>query len=401
MITKNLLYGFALIVAVGGFSAVAAAGLHLFLKSDRDFSAERTLLLAKLKSRLTVVVIVVAVIVSLAVLFEIGLRLFTRPDSPPGYTVKHPTRGHALRPGYRGYTYDAPLEINDRGIRDRERDVEFGEDALRVVVLGDAMTYGIGVPLEQTYPSVIEARLERQRRKTTQVFNLGVPDYNTVDEALLLEEMFEVYQPHLVILQFEMLGNDVVFKPRPEPQTGFRSSPLWQQLREIPGRSYALTWTTDRIYQVRFSLRRQSTSLDPLEKLRKSIAHRLEGEYAEGAIGWSAAQQAATQINNFLADRGVPFVFAISVNYTDMSEDAQQILQPLTDHVAGTIESLGISPVLIIDEAFAGYAGREPELFLGPDDDHWTVLGHSLVAEYLLSHLASDPQLSALIRSGE
>ena len=48
---------------------------------------------------------------------------------------------------------------------------------------------------------------------------------------------------------------------------------------------------------------------------------------------------------------------------------------------------MDVTPVLILDDAFNGYAGRETELFVRPDDAHWNVQAHTLIAEFLLEQL--------------
>ncbi|MEQ9449980.1 MAG: hypothetical protein RJQ07_00230 [Pseudomonadales bacterium] len=390
MISKALIYGFALILALGGFSAVCLLALRSYAGANHELSTDRLRFIKSVRKWLARSLALAIGIAALVLLLELALRAATWPDNSPGYAIKHPTRGHALRPDFSGYTYEAPLEINSLGIRDRDREVILHPNNFRVVVLGDAMTYGVGVPIEKTYPLLLEERLHQQGR-SAQVFNFGVPNYNTVDEAIFLKEMFELYQPDFVILQFEMLGNDVAYKPHPLPQTGFRSTALWQQLRDIPRRSYVHYWTQRKTGELVFSYRRRHAPSDPLEKLQSSIEHRLHGEYAETAIGWLESQQALTQLNEFLAARKIPFMVAISVNFTDMSAEARNIIQPLTDQVSNKITGLGISPVVVIDEAFYGLAGRESELFLAPDDDHWTVFAHSQVADFLFDQMQSIP----------
>ena len=390
--TKILLFGFVGLLALGAACVGLFAISRIAVRSDRAMS-RFTANLAQRVNELSLGVITVVVAVTVAVLLvEAALRLTTRPDNPPGFTQKHPTRGYALRPGYKGYTYDAPLEINDDGIRGSNRAVVMDAAALRIVVLGDSMTYGLGVAIEQTYPRVLERMLQSERDAPVQVFNLGVPSYNTMDQALFLEETFDLYKPHLVILQY-MVNNDAVFKPRPSPPSGFRSSQWWRFLRDVPTRSFALAWTSHKIKQLLYNI--QTEDAPPLELLRSGVARRMQTEYGPNAKGWMEVQRAIGRIQRFLEKRNTPFVFAMNVNHMQLSAQAREILEPQIDLISETVRELGVSPALVIDDAFVGLAGRESELWVRPYDAHWNVLGHSLVAEFLFRHLSTNPQLVA------
>ena len=50
--------------------------------------------------------------------------------------------------------YNVTLKINSYGLRDYERPIY--EDARKIIVLGDSMTYGQGVEVNETYPKYIK-----------------------------------------------------------------------------------------------------------------------------------------------------------------------------------------------------------------------------------------------------
>lgn len=91
--------------------------------------------------------------------------------------------------------------VNAQGFRDREYPLVKPAGALRVVVLGDSVTYGTGVELKDTLPKQLEREVralcpERQ----VEVLNFGVYAYNTRQEVALLEYRALAFQPDVVLL---------------------------------------------------------------------------------------------------------------------------------------------------------------------------------------------------------
>jgi hypothetical protein len=126
-----------------------------------------------------------------------------------------------------------PVRINNLGFRDaRDYDVAKPPGTFRILVLGDSVTFGHGSLFETTYPYLLEQRLKAWRPSTTwQVWNLGVPGYNTRQELRYLQEVGAAFQPDLVIVGFypnDFDGNDTV----PSPTTARRLSSGVQRLMQ-------------------------------------------------------------------------------------------------------------------------------------------------------------------------
>lgn len=122
----------------------------------------------------------------------------------PGFFVADAQLGQRLVPGYDGWFAGVPVRINRLGFRgSREYDVEKRPATFRILVLGDSVTFGHGAISETTYPYLLERRLQQWRDEIDwQVWNLGVPGYNTSQELAYLERVGPRYQPHLVIVGF-------------------------------------------------------------------------------------------------------------------------------------------------------------------------------------------------------
>jgi lysophospholipase L1-like esterase len=83
-------------------------------------------------------------------------------------------------------------------------DVPFvpGADAARtrVFTLGDSHTYAVGVSVDQTWPKVLEKKLNANRPDVFRVYNGGVVGFNMHQYLLRLMDQGPTIQPHYVIL---------------------------------------------------------------------------------------------------------------------------------------------------------------------------------------------------------
>jgi hypothetical protein len=146
-----------------------------------------------------------------AMAVEAWVRLSWDPTrGRPGFTVADPVRLEKLAANYDGWFAGVPVRTNALGFRDdREYSLEKAPGAFRIIILGDSVTFGHGSVYEHTYPRLLEDRLNAWKpRVNWQVWNLGVPGYNTSQELAYLREVGQAYRPDLVIVGF--YGNDVV-----------------------------------------------------------------------------------------------------------------------------------------------------------------------------------------------
>lgn len=136
----------------------------------------------------------------------------------PGFYVSDPSLGIRLNPGYDGWFAGTPVRINSLGFRDpREYAVAKAPGTFRILVLGDSVTFGHGTLHETTYPYLLEQRLEAWRPAVNwEVWNLGVPGYNTGQELAYLQQVGPRWAPDLVVVGFyanDLSNNQVVTSP--------------------------------------------------------------------------------------------------------------------------------------------------------------------------------------------
>ncbi len=141
--------------------------------------------------------------------FEVVVRLFVpvsdplwQWDSAVGVKLIPNLRGRAIRRG----VYDASVEVNADGFRDREHVRLKPPGATRLVLLGDSFIEAVQVPFSSSIPSLLEARL-RQHGINAETINLGVSGAGTARQYLILKHYGLKYRPDLVLLFF--VGNDL------------------------------------------------------------------------------------------------------------------------------------------------------------------------------------------------
>jgi lysophospholipase L1-like esterase len=160
-----------------------------------------------------------AAMLLMALLIEGWVRLsWDDKRGTPGFLVSHPIRGQRLGFNYQGWFAGVPVRTNSLGFRsEREDAIARKPNTFRILVLGDSVTFGHGAVHD--YPSLLETQLKQWRPEVDwQVWNLGVPGYNTSQELSYLLEVAPRYAPDLVIVGFfinDIIGN----QPAPSPST--------------------------------------------------------------------------------------------------------------------------------------------------------------------------------------
>lgn len=105
------------------------------------------------------------------------------------------TFGNTLSPEFR-------VCINNEGFRDENISVKNPEGNFRTAVLGDAVTFGLGVDNNETLPAHLERRLEYRTEMSHQTLNFGIPFMTTREEVMWFNLTGRRYEPDVVVLQY-------------------------------------------------------------------------------------------------------------------------------------------------------------------------------------------------------
>lgn len=123
---------------------------------------------------------------------------------------------YRLKPGFEETVDGQTYRINSHGMRGPEVEKQRQEGVKRILVIGDSYAFGYGVDEPATISAQLQARL-RPRQPGIEVLNMGVPAYQTGQEARLLEREGIAFDPDLVVLVY--YGNDnitqtLIYDPR-------------------------------------------------------------------------------------------------------------------------------------------------------------------------------------------
>jgi lysophospholipase L1-like esterase len=104
------------------------------------------------------------------------------------------------------------VKINSYGFRDYDNiSIKKPSNTFRIIVLGDSISFGHALELNETYAKVLENMLnEKKGNKKYEVLNLAVPGYNMVQKVEFFIRTGLQFDPDLIILQY--CGDDIINK---------------------------------------------------------------------------------------------------------------------------------------------------------------------------------------------
>ena len=106
------------------------------------------------------------------------------------------------------------FQTNSKGLRDREFSYDRQPGTLRILMLGNSLTVGWGVPGELTFSKRIE-KLFAADGVNAEVINTGVGNYNTIQEVeYFMIEGFK-YRPDIVVLNFFINDAELILPHEP------------------------------------------------------------------------------------------------------------------------------------------------------------------------------------------
>jgi lysophospholipase L1-like esterase len=158
---------------------------------------------------------VVSICVTL-LLLEAGIRIaspqdlgfwdshsFRRLQSTAPHFVENIPRGRALFIG-------VPVAINSLGLRGEEIAVPKPPNTIRIVAVGDSITFGYGIPVDDTYAKALERRLNERvpDGMRYEVLNGGTLGGSLSDYLHFLNQKAEVIQPDVVLISLCL--NDIL-----------------------------------------------------------------------------------------------------------------------------------------------------------------------------------------------
>ena len=175
----------------------------------------------------------------------IGLEIICRFFPMPLNTENKPTGPEDMlrfstnsRIGWELVPDNPDRDHNADGFRGPKRTLSKPADTVRIAVLGDSITYGLGVDYDQTYSAELE-RMLLEQGESVEVLNFGVPGFNSYQELAILGDRVWQFDPDLVIMTFStddvettplviQVGDQpILFRNQYESNFWFDSRPHW------------------------------------------------------------------------------------------------------------------------------------------------------------------------------
>lgn len=216
-----------------------------------------------------------------------------------------PEIGHEHVPDVDTILMGVRVTTNDIGLRDEPVPMPKPDNTLRILMLGDSITFGWGVPQDQTVTEHLQQALAiSYPDRSVEVINAGVGNYNAAMSVAWYLEHGRDLDADLVV--FNYFINDA--EPRPSRQGGW--------LRE---RSAAFVYFAGKV----------DTALRLTEE-KQDWRDYYRALYDTDAAGFEGAKQAFNQLAEATREDSVPVLFAV---YPELRELTPYPFQDVTDAV--------------------------------------------------------------------
>lgn len=271
-----------------------------------------------------------------------------------------PQIGHRHRPNVRRQLMGVDVQINSLGLRDVERQRTKPAMTHRILVLGDSITFGWGVPFEKTFCQVLEKSLNADSPipgSRIEVLNAGVGNLNTAMEVAYFKNEGLSLQPDLVLLAWFI--NDA--EPRPLPRRNW-----------LAHHSYAYVWLDS---AVDAGMRRT--------RGRPDYREYYAGLYRDANPGWPQCRQAIRELAEVCQARGIPCGVVLVPELHSLGSGYE--FSGVHAAVRKECEEAGL-PVWDLLDAFPA-DGDARRYWVSPEDAHPNAAANELMAAEIDSDL--------------
>jgi len=255
---------FALLIGVAASVIVTLfAQVTCFYRRLHNMRREIALVLASF------LVSLVALEVALRVFDPLGLSYFREASRYQLDLLPDPILVYKHAPGLQRVYQGVSVSINELGLRERNLEKK-SRGELRILLLGDSVTFGWGVPVETTFGRKLETLLTAKLGHPVRTVNSGVGGYNTVQEQAFIRTYIDVIEPDTVILLY--IRNDIELNEPPfDPwsQLALQGKTPPEIIRILLGESWLYRLG---VFALKYSRPRGLTSLDKNTRgLRESM----------------------------------------------------------------------------------------------------------------------------------
>ena len=278
---------------------------------------------------------------------------------------------------------DIKYEFNKEGFRDKNHEINTNNH--KIIILGDSVSFGLGVRQNLIYPRLLENKLNKNNRNKFEVLNFSLFAYGINHELIVLKDFGLKYKPSLIILQFymnDLLGysfqtsNNVLDfslekinnKLLASEHLILYKSLLYKKLKQMSSRLFYLMFH-DLRRQIPFTL----NSLVPQEckdcllNLKKNDT---PVEYFK----------LLKEMSGIAKSNGINFILVISPNEVQLFNEDYDVIN------ASVFEFCGKEGIICLDPLNEMRASSLKLKFFN-DGVHFSQIGHDFFANHLLKEL--------------
>jgi lysophospholipase L1-like esterase len=257
------------------------------------------------------------------------------------------------------------VRYNEFGQRDEPIQAKVAAE-YRILVLGDSVTFGWGVPQDEIFTSRLQQILLTRQKRPIRVINTGVGGYNSVQQSIYLRKEGLSFQPNTVLLVYVSNDIEVNRGPLKPMETGsLKGKSLPQIFETILGRS----WTYRLIVHVCRYGNFRGRDQDAYESIK-------------GGEGWKASMESLREMAESCRSQGIPlvvFYFRMQDSPFDLAllQDVRRWAAPF--------------PLMDMGPWFSNLPVRK--YVNSKVDSHPNSEGHKVMAENIAEHLLREGYL--------
>lgn len=178
---------------------------------------------------------ILAILIGFLLVSELVVRFFypkpPRWPQPQIRTKLDRRAGYLNRPNQNAYTVDAPVHINSFGFRGPEFNPEREDGQVRILGLGNSLSFGAGVADDETYFAYLEKELSGHfPQQRIQVLNAAIIGFTIRQYIPFMQSVLPKLKPDLVLLGAHW--RDLHFNPRFGQLTNQVDSEAWKMIKK-------------------------------------------------------------------------------------------------------------------------------------------------------------------------
>ncbi|NKB46021.1 MAG: hypothetical protein GKS03_17305 [Alphaproteobacteria bacterium] len=267
-----------------------------------------------------------------------------------------PAIGHQHKVASEAHLMGVDVKVNRLGLRDPERS-DLSEETIKVLMLGDSITFGWGVPQSETVSARLEPLLSQQTDQSFAVINSGVGNYNTAMEVAWFERYGLDLEPDAVVLN--------VFINDAETTPAYTDIHWWDRTM----------YSRVVLFGALDTVRRLMLGGPEWKTYYKDL-------YTPAQPGWQTMRDSIARLAAQCQDRGIPLVI---VDYPELRELSPYPFSDVSEKIAISAYKQKAAYISLLPAV-----ENEPPnaLWVTAPDPHPNSYANQLFAEYLAPRLA-------------